>query len=51
MAAAKLVTYTGFLKEHDFFAIFDDDDAIDENSGHIRVDDSLSSCQIINGLI
>ena len=37
MAAAKWVTYTGFLRDHDFFAIFDDD-AIDDDSGRTRVD-------------
>ena len=50
MAAAKYVTYTGFLRDHDFFAIFDDD-AIDEDSGGLRVDSGSYSCQIINGLI
>ena len=50
MAAAKYVTYTGFLKAHEIFAIFDDD-AFDEDSGDIRVDDGPYSCQIINWLI
>ena len=50
MAAAKYVTYTGFLSEHDFFANIDDD-AIDEDNGGIRVDGGAHSCQIINGLI
>ena len=45
-ATAKLVTYTGFLRDHDFFAI--DDDAIDEDSGGIRVDGGAYSRQIIN---
>ena len=48
--AAKYVTYTGFLSEHDFFANIDDV-AIDEDNGGIRVDGGAYSCQIINGLI
>jgi len=37
------------LRDHDFFATFDDD-AIDEDSDHIRVDDGAYSRQMINGL-
>jgi len=47
MTAAKYVIYTGFLRDHDFFAIIDDD-AIDEDNGCIRVDSGAYSRQIIN---
>ena len=47
MAAAKYVTYTGFLRDHDFLANIDAD-AIDEDSGGIRVDGGAYSHQIIN---
>jgi len=47
MAAAKYVTYTGFLRDHDFFANIDDD-GIDEDSGGIWVDGGAYSHQIIN---
>ena len=43
MAAAKQVTYTDFLRDHNFFAIFDDG-AIDEDNGGIRVDGGAYSC-------